>query len=316
MKKNFYLMALAAAITATPTMGQDVVEDNLDVVVEQTTATFDDIEIGESGYYNGSDLEGSFKSGAYQFEVNYNSTYGSWSGFAVSEKTETNFVNYKESQYNSCVGSGYNNSSNYVVAYPNTYGIEPGQSEKITASNGSAFDAKGFFITNSAWNVDSYLNGDGQTGTAGDGQAFTGTDPFRTGDWFKITAYGVHEDNSVATVDFYLADYRSENEEDHYYVSDWQWFDLTSLGTVKEVSFWTSSSRNNSWGMTTPGYFCMDNFNDGDFTPTAISSMKNSTKEAVVVARYTLDGRKIAAPQHGINIVKMSDGSTRKVMVK
>lgn len=31
---------------------------------------------------------------------------------------------------------------------------------------------------------------------------------------------------------------------------------------------------------------------------------------------YSLDGRKLSAPQHGINIVKMSDGSTRKVMIK
>ena len=31
---------------------------------------------------------------------------------------------------------------------------------------------------------------------------------------------------------------------------------------------------------------------------------------------YSLDGRKLSAPQQGINIVKMSDGSTRKVMMK
>jgi hypothetical protein len=35
-----------------------------------------------------------------------------------------------------------------------------------------------------------------------------------------------------------------------------------------------------------------------------------------VAARYTLDGRQISAPQHGINIVKMSDGTVKKVMVK
>ena len=34
------------------------------------------------------------------------------------------------------------------------------------------------------------------------------------------------------------------------------------------------------------------------------------------VARYTLDGRMITTPQKGINIVKLSDGSTIKVNVK
>ena len=31
---------------------------------------------------------------------------------------------------------------------------------------------------------------------------------------------------------------------------------------------------------------------------------------------YTIDGCQIAAPQHGLNVVKMSDGNVRKVMVK
>lgn len=34
------------------------------------------------------------------------------------------------------------------------------------------------------------------------------------------------------------------------------------------------------------------------------------------VARYSLDGRQLAAPQKGINIIRMSDGTTRKVLVK
>ena len=34
------------------------------------------------------------------------------------------------------------------------------------------------------------------------------------------------------------------------------------------------------------------------------------------VARYSLDGRQLSRPEKGINIIKMSDGSTRKVIVK
>ena len=52
----------------------------------------------------------------------------------------------------------------------------------------------------------------------------------------------------------------------------------------------------------------------GDNTPSAIQSV--STTNAVESVRYTLDGRQISAPQHGINIVRMSDGTVRKVMVK
>lgn len=46
---------------------------------------------------------------------------------------------------------------------------------------------------------------------------------------------------------------------------------------------------------------------------TAVSSIKNNDA-AKAVAYYSLSGAKLNAPQHGINIVKMSDGSTRKIM--
>lgn len=51
---------------------------------------------------------------------------------------------------------------------------------------------------------------------------------------------------------------------------------------------------------------------------TAISSAVDSVDPngAEVVARYSLDGRRLTAPQRGVNILKMSDGSTRKVIVK
>lgn len=37
---------------------------------------------------------------------------------------------------------------------------------------------------------------------------------------------------------------------------------------------------------------------------------------AVEVARYTSDSQRLAAPQRGINIVRMSDGTVKKVIVK
>ncbi len=40
------------------------------------------------------------------------------------------------------------------------------------------------------------------------------------------------------------------------------------------------------------------------------------TDDAIVVSCYALDGREVAEPQKGLNIVKMSDGTTRKVFVK
>lgn len=41
----------------------------------------------------------------------------------------------------------------------------------------------------------------------------------------------------------------------------------------------------------------------------------NNSANATVVARYAVDGTQISAPVKGINILKMSDGTTRKVLV-
>lgn len=41
-----------------------------------------------------------------------------------------------------------------------------------------------------------------------------------------------------------------------------------------------------------------------------------SSDNAVETARYNLNGHKINAPQHGVNIIRMSDGTVKKVVVK
>lgn len=48
--------------------------------------------------------------------------------------------------------------------------------------------------------------------------------------------------------------------------------------------------------------------------PDAVADIRNN--QATIIARYNLSGHRITAPQRGINILKMSDGTTRKIMVK
>ena len=49
---------------------------------------------------------------------------------------------------------------------------------------------------------------------------------------------------------------------------------------------------------------------------TGINDVTEGSNGATVVARYSVDGVKLSVPQKGINIVKMSDGTTRKVVIK
>ena len=50
--------------------------------------------------------------------------------------------------------------------------------------------------------------------------------------------------------------------------------------------------------------------------PTGIEEVNNNAAEVKEVARYTVDGRRINAPQRGVNIVKYSDGRSVKEIVQ
>ena len=93
---------------------------------------------------------------------------------------------------------------------------------------------------------DAVKKGDGMSDVAGG---------FQKGDYFKLIIKGKKADNTESQVEYYLADYRAENEADHYVLDTWQWVDLSSLGEVKSVSFKMEGTKKNNWGFTTPAYF-------------------------------------------------------------
>ena len=47
-----------------------------------------------------------------------------------------------------------------------------------------------------------------------------------------------------------------------------------------------------------------------------VEGVASTGKDAVEVCRYDLHGRRLSQPAQGVNIVKMSDGSVRKEVVK
>lgn len=219
------------------------------------TATFDDLYLEDESYWNcvkEEDNDYLIYSGSYAFTNKVGTSYGQkyWNGFSYSNSTSTVFTgNYLKEQFNSAVGSGAGDSDNYAVAYVGSDVPDV----KVIVENAKEGDIiSGCYISNNAWAVDAITTGDGTPGDEG----------FVKDDYFKLTATGYKVDGTVAaTADFYLADYRSGNEADHYYLDTWQWFDLRTLGKVKEVAFSLSSTKSNALGMTTPAYFCMDDFN-------------------------------------------------------
>ncbi|MDE6010168.1 MAG: DUF4465 domain-containing protein, partial [Muribaculaceae bacterium] len=107
-------------------------------------------------------------------------------------------------------------------------------------------NVNGMWITNSAWVVKAILEGDGMS------------DAFGEGDYLTVTFKGYDKEGGVKESTFFLADYRSENPEEHYYVDSWRYWDLSSLGEVVKIDADMYSTKANAYGITTPCYFAFD----------------------------------------------------------
>ena len=248
-------------------------------------ATFENLELAEESYWNGTDDSGSFISGGYKFENGHQVyDYGEWGtfdycyGFFYTNRTATTYTgDAVNEQYNSAVGSGAEGSSSYA-----TYNLNLFDDPKGVEVLGDEQVISGCYLTNNAYAYLSMKNGENST------------KQFQQGDWFKLTITGLNaEGEQTGTVDFYLADLTSENEADHYILDEWRWCDLTPLGAVKRLEFNMSSTDNNEWGMNTPAYFCMDNLGGEAPQTVGISTLDYSTISQFGNC-YDLQGRQLS----------------------
>ena len=207
-------------------------------------ANFDDLALPAESYWNGADESGGFISGTAHFNNNYDTTYGSWDGFAYSNITDT-AVDGWGAQFNAITGSGQAASANYAVSYVGWMGPPT-----VTLNTAGVVD--GLYVTNSNYAYYSMLNGDLFAkkfgGASGDDE-----------DWFMLTITGKDGSGDVTdSVDFYLADYTSADNGLDYIVNTWNYVDLSSLGVVKSLEFGLNSSDVGVYGMNTPASFAVD----------------------------------------------------------
>jgi hypothetical protein len=205
--------------------------------VNGQTVNFEDLPLAAESFWNGSDGSGGFTASGAVFSNSYNADWASWDGFAYANLTDTTAEGFA-AQYNAIPGSGAGGSQNYAVAYCSAFAAAP-----PTITLDSEQIVRGAYFTNSNWAYYSMSKGDDFA------------KKFTAGDWFMLTVTGIDTSGvETGTVEFKLAD--GEN-----ILNTWAWVDLSSLGTVKELTFALSSTDNGDYGMNTPAYFCMDNFN-------------------------------------------------------
>jgi hypothetical protein len=222
----------------------------------QITSNFDSLKLAPESYWNGSDLSGGFTNGNAFFENSYviDPIYGNyWSGgFSYSDMTDTTTAGYTN-MYSAYRGSGVGHSSNYAVVTTGAvvHLLNEAKTTPVT----------GFYLTNSTYAALSMKYGDSFAKKFG---GPTGTDP----DWFQLAITGYANNSSISdTVKIMLADYRFTDTLQDYILSTWRWVDLRPLGTVDSLIFLLTSSDTGPYGMNTPAYFDIDNFNEPMYDP-------------------------------------------------
>jgi hypothetical protein len=221
---------------------------------------FDDLSLVPESYWNGSDGSGGFQSGPAWFNNNYTDWgggYYSWDGWAYSNRTDVTTPGYTN-QYSAITGSGFN-SDNYGVSYVSldymsgTY--EPIPTSLTFTDTTDGFTVSGAYFTNTTY---AYLAMKDGCAPAKKFGGSSGNDP----DWFLLTITGKNALGAeTGTVEFYLADYRFEDNSKDYIVENWEYVDLSPLGVVKNLEFNLSSSDVGDFGMNNPTYFAMDDLN-------------------------------------------------------
>ena len=103
---------------------------------------------------------------------------------------------------------------------------------------------------------------------------------------------------------------RASNKETNHA----KWYVVGLQEGITKLSF-NISSRKNDWGFYNFGNSQTITKTIKVITPTGIGQISNNN-DVKEVSRYSANGQRLTAPTKGLNIVKYSDGSVRKEMVK
>ena len=219
----------------------------LSVWAQSTTVDFEDFGLTTDEFRNGSDGTQAFESGKVRLPINYDDTYSSWTGWALSAVTDNETPGFGN-QYSAITGGGVDGSLTYATSYnfvPNRLTIDASLSNTIE-------ELRGLYITNATYTYLSMRDGDAFAKKFGGAD---GNDP----DFFLLTIKGLNLNMEADSVEVYLADYRFEDNTQDFILDEWTFVDLSKFNADQDLTFHLSSSDVGQFGVNTPQYFCIDN---------------------------------------------------------
>lgn len=224
------------------------------IITNADTATFENLNLpfGQAYWNRGSkSFTEEYISGNVKFPSKYSvsPSYNYWSsGFAISNSKDSVTQGFNN-LYSSANGKGAANSANYAVSNGNSFFKSP----YINVAD-MGMIAKGIWINNGTYPYFSMLNGDGF------GKKFGGQSG-NDSDYFRVIIKGHRANRQINdSIVFYLADFRSADNSKDYILKNWAYVDISKIGYFDTISFRLESSDVGQFGMNTPAFFCIDNF--------------------------------------------------------
>jgi|GEM_PF-1741684 len=280
-----------------------------------TTVDFEDIQldsdsdvravIGDDGMAL---AEAFIASSGVQFS-NENAPWGFSGGFLISNRTDTVTPGYDPTigdfgavvnDSSSFAGGGAGEGDdNFAIGFGFLDGLDATSLDQLASLPHVVLpeDQKvvAAQITNTTWAGLSMLNGDGFAKVFG---GTSGNDP----DFFRLTVYGSEDGVPLSeSVEFFLADYRSENNDEDFVLNEWQRVDLTPLSSADRLYFNLDSSDVGDFGMNTPAYFAIDDIElnelvfgdvsgDGVLDVTDVDQVCSAIVSIDAIESFDLDG--------------------------
>ena len=273
---TYTLLTAAVLLSFSPT-----------VLFGQTSLSFESLPVPATGFFNGDTNAGSpyrdnftitgtddnfgeteflqlWEEDGVNFFNAYTPTFGSWNGFAWSNIADSNTSGFGN-QYAAFSGGGSDGAGGAVA----------GENYAIGFSNASYFnlpdhqDLDSVDLTNTTYAGISMRDGDAFAKKFG---GDTGNDE----DYFSVTFTGYDDfdltGNAVGSVEFFLADYRFNDNSLDYIIDQWTNVDLRSIQFARSVELSFTTTDNGDFGPNTPLYVAIDNFS---FSVTAIPEPGN-----------------------------------------
>jgi hypothetical protein len=270
MKKSLKLLVVAIILLLGSTL------------YAQNVADFENLSLDPETHWNGSDGSGSFESGGWTFSNSYDNTYGSWNQWAYTNETDTETYSW-ENQYSAASGPVYSIEGNYAVSYIlsdwlNDYAPIPA----VVELNGN----EGVIVPGAWICLNAYAN-----------LYMADNDYYSENNhYLKLIIKGYLPDAfNYTSIEVYLADYRFQDNDLDFKFQNWQYVSFEWLGAVTQLQFTMESSDSGEYGINTPTYFCMDNFNEGYFMSNIPEMMVEVPDNVYINAGESIDLTVLAA---------------------